>query len=85
MTTRNIFEAEACRDVLRSIVDSCNEEDLAKTHVYIRRYIAEVQLQAVRSLLEKNGCDCNCEHHHEEHDGDCERCLACRIGEAVGK
>jgi DNA-binding helix-hairpin-helix protein with protein kinase domain len=29
------------------------------------------------------GCDCDCGHHYEEHDADCARCFACRIGEAV--
>lgn len=44
---------------------------------------AEGRLDAVRALLESNGCDCDCDHHHEEHDDDCERCLACRISAAV--
>lgn len=43
------------------------------------------RLQAVRELLEKNGCDCPCDHHQDEHDPDCEICVACRIGQAVGK
>lgn len=40
---------------------------------------AEAKLNRVRELLEENGCDCECDHHPEEHDDDCERCLACRI------
>ena len=46
---------------------------------------ADERLRAVRRLLEWNGCECECEHHWEDHDDDCDRCLACRIGEAVGK
>ena len=34
---------------------------------------------AVCKVLEDNGCDCDCEHHPEEHDDDCVRCLACRV------
>jgi hypothetical protein len=34
-------------------------------------------------LIEGHGCDCECEHHWEEHDKDCERCLACRISMAI--
>ena len=43
---------------------------------------AEDRLDAVRQLLEQNGCDCDCDHDSEGHD-DCERCLACRINAAV--
>lgn len=43
------------------------------------------RLRAVRKLLEENGCDCPCDHHPDERGDDCEVCLACRIGEAVGK
>src|SRR5690242_14596194 len=43
----------------------------------------EAKLRSVGDLLSENGCDCDCDHHHEEHDDDCERCLACRIGEAI--
>ncbi len=46
---------------------------------------ADERLRAVRKLLEWNGCECECEHHWEDHDDDCDRCLACRIGEAIGK
>lgn len=44
---------------------------------------AEDRLDAVRQLLSANGCDCDCEHGSEDHEDDCERCLACRIGEHV--
>jgi hypothetical protein len=47
------------------------------------RKASEDRLNAVSQLLEKNGCDCECEHHATEHDDECERCLACRIAEAV--
>lgn len=47
---------------------------------------AAAQVRAVRKLLEENGCDCLCDHHTDERGADCEKlCLACRIGEAVGK
>lgn len=38
---------------------------------------------AVKLLLEANGCDCDCEHHHDEHGADCDRCLACRVSWAI--
>lgn len=34
-------------------------------------------------LIEKNGCDCECDHHWEDHDEECERCLACLIEHAL--
>lgn len=37
-------------------------------------------LTEIRSIITANGCDCECDHCEEEHDEDCERCLACRIG-----
>jgi hypothetical protein len=46
---------------------------------------AKARLDAVRAMLAENGCDCPCEHHWEEHDDDCERCLACRIAAVVDK
>jgi len=38
---------------------------------------------AVCKVLSDNGCDCDCEHHPEEHDDDCVRCLACRVEAAL--
>jgi hypothetical protein len=38
---------------------------------------------ALADLLSKEGCSCECEHHPEEHDDDCARCLACRVEEAM--
>ena len=46
---------------------------------------ADDRLRAVRKLLEENGCECPCDHHPDERGDDCDLCLACRIGEAVGK
>ena len=46
---------------------------------------ADERLRAVRKLLEENGCECPCDHHPDERGPDCEVCLACCIGEAVGK
>lgn len=44
---------------------------------------AEEKLAAICALLEQNGCDCDCEHHMEEHDDDCEWCFACQVNEVV--
>lgn len=40
-------------------------------------------IKRVGAVLSANGCDCECDHHSEEHDDDCERCLACRIQDAL--
>jgi hypothetical protein len=40
------------------------------------------KLSRVGELLAANGCNCECEHAWDDHD-DCERCLACRISEAI--
>lgn len=44
---------------------------------------AEDRLDAVRRLLEQNGCDCDCEHGPEDHTGTCEMCFPCRVSAAV--
>lgn len=44
---------------------------------------ARAFMNAVGELLEQNGCDCDCDHHPDEHDDDCERCLACLIQAAL--
>lgn len=43
----------------------------------------EDALEAVATIIGCNGCDCECEHHHKEHEVDCERCLACRVSMAI--
>lgn len=44
---------------------------------------AEEKLDRVRELLAWNGCDCECDHSDEEHDDECDRCLACMIAGVV--
>lgn len=44
---------------------------------------AAERLDSIVYLVADHGCDCDCGHHHDEHDGDCDRCLACRISYAV--
>jgi hypothetical protein len=76
-------------DRLRKLFDDAGEGQynvLNLVESYQRNSMeADERLRAVRRLLEWNGCECECEHHWEDHDDDCDRCLACRIGEAVGK
>lgn len=39
------------------------------------------KLNRIGKLLERNGCDCSCDHHKDECNDECaEPCLACRIG-----
>lgn len=44
---------------------------------------AQCRIRGVREVLEKNGCDCDCDHHPQEHNAACERCLACRVCDAL--
>lgn len=46
---------------------------------------AVASLREIGGLLAANGCDCECGHHWSECDEDCEKCLACRVGAALGK
>lgn len=45
--------------------------------------VRKIRLDAIRALIWRNGCDCACDHHYEEHDEDCTRCLACRINDIL--
>jgi hypothetical protein len=57
------------------------------------RYQADIEAAARKPLQEKidricellaaNGCDCDCGHQLEDHDDDCDPCLACRIDDVV--
>lgn len=38
----------------------------------------------IGELLAAHGCECECDHHPEEHAADCERCIGCRVG-AIAK
>lgn len=76
-------------DRLRRLFDDAGQGEhnvLALIDHYQRNSMeSDERLRAVRKLLEDNGCECPCDHHWEERGPDCEVCLACRIGEAVGK
>ena len=76
-------------DRLRKLFDDAGQGEhnvLALIDHYQRNSMdADERIRAVRKLLEENGCDCPCDHHPDERGDDCEVCLACRIGEAVGK
>lgn len=67
-----------------------NVDDVAKAAaIFIRGQSARAtrsmsKLAAVAKLLVANGCDCECEHHYEDHDDDCERCFACNVSDAIG-
>jgi hypothetical protein len=76
-------------DRLRKLFDDAGQGEhnvLALVDHYQRNSMdADERLRAVRKLLEENGCECPCDHHPDERGPDCEICLACLIGEAVGK
>ena len=85
----DVAEKVAECDRLRKLFDDAGEGQYNVLHLvesYQRNSMeADERLRAVRKLLEENGCDCPCDHHPDERGDDCEVCLACRIGEAVGK
>lgn len=68
-----------------------NVDDVAKAAaIFIRGQSARAtrsmsKFAAVAKLLVANGCDCECAHHYEDHDDDCERCLACKVSAAIGE
>lgn len=72
------LESEVGR--LRKLFDDAGQGEhnvLALIDHYQRNSMeADERLRVVRGLLEKNGCDCECDHCWEDHDEDCERCLA---------
>ena len=74
---------------LRKLFDDAGQGEhnvLALIDHYQRNSMeSDERIRVVRGLLEENGCDCPCDHHPDERGPDCEVCLACRIGEAVGK
>ncbi len=76
-------------DRLRRLFDDAGEGQfnvLNLVESYQRNSMeSDERLRAVRKLLEENGCECPCDHHPDERGSACEVCLACRIGEAVGK
>lgn len=76
-------------DRLRKLFDDAGEGQynvLNLVESYQRNSMeADERLRAVRKLLEEHGCECPCGHHADERGPDCEVCLACRIGEAVGR
>ena len=85
----DVAEKVAEADRLRKLFDDAGEGQfnvLNLVESYQRNSMeADERLRAVRKLLEENGCECPCDHHPDERGPDCEVCLACRIGEAVGK
>ena len=85
----NVAAKVAEADRLRKLFDDAGQGEhnvLALIDHYQRNSMdADERLRAVRKLLEENGCACPCDHHPDERGDDCDLCLACRIGEAVGK
>lgn len=66
-----------------ALAAQCHGSQSALRRVMEEHRQADERLRAVGELLEKNGCDCECDQSREEHEDDCERCLACRIEEVV--
>lgn len=75
-------EREADVKTLQTHVE-VQREALQKTSKAVAKLV--VPVTKIQKLLEENGCDCECDHHWEDHDEDCARCLACRISMAIQK
>ncbi|MFH0899068.1 MAG: hypothetical protein V2A73_00420 [Pseudomonadota bacterium] len=77
--------AEACDIARRYCPVDSGESHIRQgiPRLALERAEAVAKLVQVGELLAKNGCDCGCAHDAESHDDDCERCLACRIDEAI--
>ncbi len=74
----------ACVNNVPELVVSFEAEILAHYRKATRRRTdAVMALARVSGIVAHNGCDCDCGHHHEEHDDDCERCLGCEVSEAL--
>ncbi len=75
------------RSALEIAVDTKSRVAAAWEQLYNERNrlwrAAEDKLDAVRTLLAQNGCDCECGHHPDECDDECEPCFACQISAAV--
>jgi hypothetical protein len=54
-----------------------------RDHARVEFKMLQYRLDAAREIISKNGCDCDCDHDAEGHDADCDRCLACRISDAL--
>lgn len=69
---------------LDAAVDAARELGaVAAGAVRERGALAGAVRRQIGALLASNGCDCECEHSADEHDDDCERCLACRVESAL--
>ena len=75
-------EREADVKTLQTHIE-VQREALQKTSKAVAKLV--VPVTKIEELLTENGCDCECEHCWEDHDEDCERCLACRISMAIQK
>jgi septal ring factor EnvC (AmiA/AmiB activator) len=64
---------------LRQLDKALTERDALAARVPL----LEAMVRKVGELLAENGCDCECDHHPDEHDAECERCLGCRISAAL--
>ena len=59
-------------DALEGLESAMNDLDAARA-----------KIAAVCELLAENGCDCECDHHPEEHNDDCVRCFGCKVSAIV--
>lgn len=61
---------------------ACGKCEAAYQAIAMLREMGDA-LGMVGRMLAANGCDCDCDHCEEDHDDECERCLACRISLVV--
>lgn len=74
----------SCCDLALGVAESHLEKNRA-TISHLDRELADrnARLGRVATILEDNGCDCECGHDPDGHDEDCERCFACQIDDCL--
>lgn len=74
------YDAAAPEHNLLELLDMYMENELEAKR---KLEAAEERLGTIGELLSSNGCDCECDCGPEEHDDDCDLCLAHRIDEVL--
>ena len=81
---REVFaERDAARGDAERIRQKAIVAQSERDHARVEFKMLQYRLDAAREIISKNGCDCDCDHDAESHDADCDRCLACRISDAL--
>lgn len=81
-TERELADEAAKAAALREDVGAL-QRDISASEKECRAL--RVRVAAVGRVLSENGCDCECGCFWDEHGDDCDRCLACRVEDAIAR